>query len=80
MFLQSTVVKNWNPIESLKGQLKCSQDNKAQVTKHLTDRHTQVSAYNANEKPDIKHGYDVWHVVNISKFTKDIASKFVTDL
>ena len=49
-------------LESLKRQLKCFEDNKAQVTKLVTDRHTQVSAYMANEKPDIEHPYDVWHV------------------
>ena len=41
---------------------KCLEDNKAQVTKLVTDRHMQVSAYMANEKPDIEHAYDVWHV------------------
>ena len=49
-------------LESLKRQLKCLEDNKAQVTMLVTDRHTQVSAYMANEKPDIEHAYDVWHV------------------
>ena len=49
-------------LESLKRQLKCLEDNKAQVTKLVTDRHTQLSAYMANEKPDIEHAYNVWHV------------------
>lgn len=49
-------------LESLKRQLKCLDDNKVEVTKLVTDRHIQVSAYMANEKPDIEHAYDVWHV------------------
>ena len=35
-------------LESLKRQLKCLGDNKAQLTKLVTDRHTQVSACKAN--------------------------------
>jgi hypothetical protein len=49
-------------LESLKRQLKCLEDNKVEVTKLVTDHHTQLSAYMANEKPDIEHAYDVWHV------------------
>ena len=32
------------------------------VRKLVTDRHTQVSAYVTNEKPEVDHAYDVWHV------------------
>ena len=32
------------------------------VRKLVPHRHTQVSAYVANEKPDVDHAYDVWHV------------------
>ena len=32
------------------------------VTKLVTDRHIQVSAYMANEKPHVEHSYDVWHL------------------
>lgn len=32
------------------------------IEKLVTDRHVQVAAYMANEKPAIKHAYDVWHV------------------
>ena len=49
-------------LESLKRQLKCLEDNKVQVTKLVTDRHIQVSAFMANEKPDVEHAYDVWNV------------------
>jgi hypothetical protein len=49
-------------LQSLKRQLKFLDDNKVEVTKLVTDRHTQVSAYMANEKPEIEHSYDVWHV------------------
>lgn len=59
-------------LESLKRQLKCLEDNKAQVTKLVTDRHTQVSAYMANEKPDIEHAYDVWHVAKGTQPPQDI--------
>ena len=59
-------------LESLKRQLKCLEDNKAQVTKLVTDRHTQVSAYMANEKPNIEHAYDVWHVAKGMQPPQDI--------
>jgi hypothetical protein len=49
-------------LESLKRQLKCLEDNKLQVAKLVTDRHIQVSSYMANEKPDIEHSYDIWHL------------------
>ena len=32
------------------------------VTKLVTDRYVQVSAYMANEKPEVEHSYEVWHV------------------
>jgi hypothetical protein len=61
---QSTEVKNSNAmeLESLKRQLKFLEDNEVQVTKLVTDRHVQVSSYMANEKPDVEHAFDVWHV------------------
>jgi hypothetical protein len=49
-------------LESLKRQLKFLEDNEVQVTKLVTDRHVQVSSYMANEKPDVEHVFDVWHV------------------
>jgi hypothetical protein len=49
-------------LESLKRQLKFLEDNEVQVTKLVTDRHVQVSSYMANEKPDVEHAFDVWHV------------------
>ena len=49
-------------LESLKRQLKYLDDNNIEVTKLVTDRHTQVSAYMAHQKPEIEHSYDVWHV------------------
>ena len=33
-----------------------------EVTKLVTDRHTQASAYMAHQKPEIEHSYDVWQV------------------
>lgn len=49
-------------LESLKRQLKCLEDNNVKVSKLVTDRHTQVAKYMANDKPYIEHAYDVWHV------------------
>ena len=49
-------------LESLKRQMKYLEDNNVCVTKLVTDRHTQVTAYMANEKPHIEHSYDVWHL------------------
>ena len=64
MSQQSTEVKNSNAmeLESLKRQMKYLEDNNVCVTKLVTDRHIQVSAYIANEKPDVEHSYDVWHL------------------
>jgi hypothetical protein len=57
-------VKNSNAmeLESLKRQLKYLEDNRVEVKKLVTDRHIQVSAYMANDKPEVEHSYDVWHV------------------
>ena len=49
-------------LESLKRQLKYLDDNNIKVTKLVTDRHVQVSAYMAHQKPEVEHSYDVWHV------------------
>ena len=49
-------------LESLKRQISYLESNKIKIQKLVTDRHVQVSAYTANEKPDIEHAYDVWHV------------------
>ena len=57
-------MKNSNAmeLESLKRQLKYLEDNRVEVNKLVTDRHIQVSAYMANDKPEVEHSYDVWHV------------------
>ncbi|CAB4021741.1 Hypothetical predicted protein [Paramuricea clavata] len=67
--IKSTEVKNSNAmeLEFLKRQLKCLEDNKVQVAKLVTDPHIQVSSYMANEKPDIGHSYDIWHVAKGEK-------------
>ena len=49
-------------LESLKRQMKYLEDNNFCVTNLVTDRHIQFSAYMANEKPEVEHSYDVWHV------------------
>ena len=49
-------------LESLKRQLKYLDDNNIKVTKLVTDRHVQVSAYMARQKPEVEHSYYVWHV------------------
>lgn len=49
-------------LESLKRQLSYLEDANVQVKKLVTDRHTQVSAYMAQEQPAIEHNYDVWHL------------------
>ncbi|CAB3997272.1 Hypothetical predicted protein [Paramuricea clavata] len=66
---QSTEVKNSNAmeLESLKRQMKYLEDNNVCVTKLVTDRHIQVSAYMANEKPDVEHSYNVWHLAKGEK-------------
>lgn len=57
-------MKNSNAmeLESLKRQLTYLENANIRVTKLVTDRHTQVSTYMANEKKEIEHAYDVWHV------------------
>jgi hypothetical protein len=49
-------------LESLKRQFTYLEKANVTVGKLVTDRHTQVSAYVANEKTEIDHAYDVWHV------------------
>ncbi len=49
-------------LESLKRQISFLEKNNVKIKELVTDRHTQVSAYMANEKPDVTHTYDVWHV------------------
>jgi solute carrier family 8 (sodium/calcium exchanger) len=49
-------------LESLKRQLALLEHSDVEVKKLVTDRHIQVSAYMAQEKPNIKHNYDVWHL------------------
>ena len=63
LYLQSAENKNANAmkLESLKRQLAYFEESNVEVKKLITDRHTQVSAYMARERPNIKHTYDVWH-------------------
>ena len=49
-------------LESLKRQLTYLEKDNVHVKKLVTDRHTQVSAYVANERPEIDHAYDAWQV------------------
>ncbi|CAB3996155.1 Hypothetical predicted protein [Paramuricea clavata] len=62
--IKSTEVKNSNgmELESLKRQLAYLEESNVEVKTLVTDRHTQVSAYMAQERPNIKHTYDVWHL------------------
>ena len=63
-YSQFTEVKNSNAmgLKSLKRQMKYLKESDVHVTKLVTDCHVQVLAYMANEKPDVEHSYDVWHV------------------
>ena len=49
-------------LESFKTQLAYLENSNVEVKKLVTDRHTQVSAYMAQERSNIKHTYDVWHL------------------
>lgn len=49
-------------LESLKRQLAYLDKGNVNIEKLVTDRHSQVSAYMAQEKPTIRHAYDVWHL------------------
>lgn len=58
-------------LESLKRQLTYLEDADININKLVTDRHSQVSAYMAQEKPTIQHAYDVWHLakgINITVY------------
>ena len=44
-------------------------DNSLQVTTIVTDRHKQIAKYLAEEKPDIEHCYDVWHISKVYIYT-----------
>lgn len=64
VYFQSTEVKNSNAmeLESLKRQISFLETNGVEISKLVTDRHTQVAKHMANEKPTIEHAYDVWHI------------------
>ncbi len=62
-------------LESLKRQLTYLEKDNVHVKKLVTDRHTQVSAYVANERPEIDHAYDVWHVAKLRYY--NIACKML---
>ena len=49
-------------LESLKRQIAFLETNGVEINKVVTDRHIQVAAYLAHEKPTIEHTYDVWHI------------------
>lgn len=49
-------------LEALKRQLAYLDDADINICKVVTDRHTQVTSYMAEENPDIDHAYDVWHL------------------
>lgn len=49
-------------LESLKRQLAYLEEAEIKINKLVTDRHSQVAAFMAQEKPAIKHAYDVWHL------------------
>ena len=48
-------------LEALKRQLAYLDDAGVNINKVVTDRHTQVSSYMAEERPTIEHAY-VWHL------------------
>jgi hypothetical protein len=49
-------------LESLKRQLSDLEESGIKMSKLVTDRHSQVAAFMAQEKPIIEHAYDVWHL------------------
>ena len=49
-------------LEYLKRQIKYLDDNNIKVTKLVTDRHVQGSAYMARQKPELEILFNVWHV------------------
>ena len=49
-------------LESLKRQLAYLEEAEIKINKLVTDRHSQVAAFMAQEKLAIKHAYDVWHL------------------
>ena len=69
LYLQSTEVKNANAmeLESHKRQLAYLEESNVEIKKLITGRHTQVSAYKARERPNIKHTYGVWHLAKGSR-------------
>ena len=63
-YLQSNEVKSSNHMEKceLVDALQFLADDSLQVTTLVTDCHKQIAKYMAEEKPDIEHRYDVWHI------------------
>ena len=55
-------------LEALKRQLAYLDDANINISKDVTDRHTQVTSYMAEENPDIDHAYmmfGIWLRVTI---------------
>lgn len=69
-------------LESLKRQLTYLEEAEIKIEKIVTDRHTQVSAFMAQEKPTIQHAYDAWHLAkgNVSlKFKRIYPTRQIWD-
>ena len=49
-------------LESLKRQIAFLECKNILIDKLVTDRHSQVTSYLAEEKPHIQHAFDVWHI------------------
>ena len=49
-------------LESLKCQIAFLEGQNILINKLVTDRHSQVTLYLAEEKPHIRHAFDVWHI------------------
>ena len=62
-------------LEALKRQLAYLDDANINISKVVTDRHTQVTSYMAEENPDIDHAHDVWHLAK-GNYSINIELKF----
>ncbi len=62
--IQSSEVQSatWCELEGLKRALEHLEEEEIQVGTLITDRHRQVEKWLRQNRPDITHLFDVWHI------------------
>ena len=64
-------------LEYLKRRLLYLNKANVPVKKLVTDRHGQVASYMAEQRPDIEHNYDAWHLAKCLYFKSSSSCIFI---